>query len=47
MAKVKRIENSNQQLTEAFPGWPVNVLGWKTVPSAGDIVLQVKNEVHK
>ena len=45
ICKVKRMEENNKQLKEAKPGCPVNVLGWKSVPSAGDQILQVQNEV--
>jgi translation initiation factor IF-2 len=32
---------------EATPGTPVKVIGWKDVPSAGDEMLQAKDEVRK
>ena len=32
-------------ITEARPGMPVEVIGWRDLPSAGDEILQVKTEV--
>lgn len=35
---------SGKALTAAFPGQPVEVTGWKDLPSAGDLVLEASNE---
>ena len=39
------LDERDQKISKALPGWPVNVFGWKSIPHAGDVVLQVKNEV--
>ncbi|XP_022104820.1 translation initiation factor IF-2, mitochondrial-like [Acanthaster planci] len=33
-----------QQVQKAEPGIPVEVIGWKKVPSAGDLILEVESE---
>ncbi|GBM37939.1 Translation initiation factor IF-2, mitochondrial [Araneus ventricosus] len=38
-------DEHGKQLTEVTPGMPVQVLGWKSFPSAGDIILQADSEV--
>ena len=44
-AKVRHMRNEAGALvTEAPPGTPVEVLGWKDLPAAGDQVLQGENE---
>ncbi|KAK4051423.1 translation initiation factor IF-2 [Microbotryomycetes sp. JL201] len=35
---------SGATVQEAFPGQPVEVTGWKDLPSAGDLVLEAANE---
>ncbi|GAA6010297.1 hypothetical protein JCM11491_006254 [Sporobolomyces phaffii] len=35
---------SGKAATSAFPGQPVEVTGWKDLPSAGDLVLEAKAE---
>ncbi|KAL1513124.1 hypothetical protein ABEB36_002584 [Hypothenemus hampei] len=45
MAKVKSIKNADgTSLNEVPPGYPAEIDGWKDLPSAGDIVLETKNE---
>ena len=39
------LDEHNQHITEAKPSTPVKIIGWKTLPAAGDLVLQVDNEV--
>ena len=48
LAKVKSLtdENGNQVKT-AVPGDPVDISGWKTLPNAGEEILEVKSEVIK
>ncbi|XP_076464349.1 translation initiation factor IF-2, mitochondrial-like [Babylonia areolata] len=44
-AKVRGMFNDQgQPLQEAAPATPVEILGWKEVPSAGDEILQVESE---
>ncbi|XP_076800648.1 translation initiation factor IF-2, mitochondrial-like [Clavelina lepadiformis] len=47
LAKVKSLtdENGNQVKT-AVPGDPVDISGWKTLPNAGEEILEVKSEAH-
>lgn len=35
----------NQSLTEAGPSIPVEIVGWKDLPSAGEEILEVESEV--
>ena len=35
-----------QQIQRAPPGTPVEVTGWRDVPSAGDLVFQVQSDVR-
>ncbi|CAL1269851.1 unnamed protein product [Larinioides sclopetarius] len=39
-------DEHGKQLTEVTPGMPVQVLGWKSFPLAGDIILQADSEKH-
>ena len=46
MCKVRALFNEkDQRIKQAPPGTPVEITGWKDVPSAGDIVLQVETDV--
>lgn len=45
-AKVRGLFDHNGQVVEsACPGMPVEILGWRELPSAGDIILEVESEV--
>lgn len=45
MAKVRIIRNANGQiLNEVPPGYPAEIEGWKSLPSAGELVLEVPTE---
>ena len=45
--KVRLILNDHgQTVTEAMPSTPVEVVGWRDTPSAGDEVIQVETEVN-
>jgi translation initiation factor IF-2 len=45
MCKVRLMTNENGQSQEkALPSMPVQVLGWKSLPQAGDIFLQAETE---
>ena len=38
-------DDSGKLMQSAPPGTPVEILGWKEIPSAGDEFLQVRREV--
>lgn len=40
-------DHQGKPVKQALPGTPVKVIGWKEVPSAGDEMLQAKDEVRK
>ncbi|KAJ3103161.1 hypothetical protein HDU96_009391 [Phlyctochytrium bullatum] len=43
--KVRSISDSNgKRLTEAFPSTPVEISGWKDLPTAGDLALEAPDE---
>lgn len=45
-AKVRfMFDEYNQSLTEAGPSIPVEIVGWKDLPSAGEEILEVESEV--
>lgn len=45
-AKVRLLFDENGQVVEsASPGTPVEIVGWKDIPSAGDEILEVESEV--
>lgn len=47
MAKVKQIVNANgQRVKEALPSDPVQVLGWRQLPSPGEEAVEMKNEAE-
>ncbi|XP_053682415.1 translation initiation factor IF-2, mitochondrial [Sabethes cyaneus] len=44
-AKVRGLfDHSGQPVSEVTPGMPVEILGWRELPSAGDIILEVDSE---
>ena len=44
--KVRAMFNElGQQVQSAGPGIPVELIGWRKLPSAGDVILQVESEV--
>lgn len=46
IGKVKKMNDDNGKVIQkGLPGYPVFMLGWKQLPSAGDEVIEVKNEV--
>lgn len=47
-AKVRFLFDENGKAVDAAsPGTPVEIMGWKESPSAGDEILEVESEVHK
>ncbi len=46
LAKVRFMTDSTgKAVRKAFPSEPIEVSGWKTLPEAGDIVLETDHEV--
>lgn len=44
-AKVRALfDHNNQPIETATPGTPVEILGWRELPEAGNIILEVENE---
>ncbi|XP_055540068.1 translation initiation factor IF-2, mitochondrial [Wyeomyia smithii] len=44
-AKVRGLfDHAGQPVAETTPGMPVEILGWRELPSAGDIILEVESE---
>lgn len=44
-AKVRGLfDHNNQPIDTVTPGVPTEILGWRELPSAGDVVLEVENE---
>lgn len=39
-------DSHGQVISEATPSTPVEVIGWRELPSAGDEVSEVKSEVQ-
>jgi len=37
--------DKGRPVTEATPGMPVEIIGWRELPSAGEEVLEVESEV--
>ena len=37
--------DKGQSIQEATPSTPVEIVGWKDLPTAGDEILQVESEV--
>ena len=38
--------DKGQPVLAAQPGMPVEVIGWRDLPSAGDEILEVESEVN-
>ncbi|GFS35256.1 translation initiation factor IF-2, mitochondrial [Nephila pilipes] len=46
-AKVRAMyDEYGKELTEVIPGMPVQVIGWKSFPISGEIILQADSEKH-
>ncbi|CAJ0941198.1 unnamed protein product [Ranitomeya imitator] len=44
-AKVRlMLDENNTTLSEVLPSMPVEIVGWKELPSAGDEILEVESE---
>ncbi|KAL1402781.1 hypothetical protein pipiens_005920 [Culex pipiens pipiens] len=44
-AKVRGLfDHAGQPISELTPGMPVEILGWRELPSAGDVILEVESE---
>lgn len=44
-AKVRAIfDHNGQPIDEVTPGMPAEILGWRELPSSGEIILEVENE---
>lgn len=37
--------DKGRPISEASPGTPVELIGWKELPSAGELILEVESEV--
>lgn len=47
-AKVRSLFDENSQaVVEAGPGTAVGVVGWKELPCAGELILEVESEVRQ
>eukprot|EP00842_Homolaphlyctis_polyrhiza_P002398 jgi/Hompol1/3159/HPOL_003144-RA len=45
--KARRLMDENgEDIEQAGPSTPVQVMGWKELPNAGDLVLQAESEAH-
>lgn len=45
MAKVRLLKDAEgKQLTHVGPGYPAEIEGWKDLPPAGEVVLEVESE---
>jgi translation initiation factor IF-2 len=40
-------DEKGQVLDEAPPGSPVEIIGWRDLPSAGEVILECGSEVRK
>lgn len=40
-------DENGKAVDAASPGMPVEIMGWKECPSAGDEILEVESEVQK
>ena len=48
LTKVRGMFNDQRKpVQEVKPGCAAEIIGWRALPSAGDEILQVKNEVCK
>ena len=46
-AKIRMLRNeAGEEIAEAPPGTPVEILGWRSLPDAGDEVIQAPNETR-
>lgn len=46
-AKVRALfDHVGSPVDDATPGTPIEILGWRELPLAGDIILEVESEVR-
>ena len=46
-ARVRGMFNEQGEVVdEALPGFPVEIIGWRELPSAGDLILECETEVN-
>ena len=38
--------DKGRPVTEVLPGIPVEIIGWRELPSAGDEIIQMDSEVN-
>lgn len=39
-------DHNGKPLDQAEPGTPVEILGWRELPLAGDLIIEVESEVR-
>lgn len=46
-AKVRLMfDEAGQQISQAMPSCPVEMMGWRELPAAGEVLLEVESEVQ-